>query len=75
MQGLDATIAAAQDDADPAAGLRGVVVLRRLSDQLEASQVAAARRAGWSWQQIGDVLGVSRQAVHKKHGRRRDGRR
>ncbi len=53
---------------DPAVGLRAVVALRRLADEVEASQVDAARRLGWSWEQIGDALGVSRQAVHKKHG-------
>jgi hypothetical protein len=53
---------------DPAVGLRAVVALRRLADQVEATHVAAARRGGWSWEQIGDALGVSRQAVHKKHG-------
>jgi hypothetical protein len=53
---------------DPAIGLRAVVALRRLADQVEATQVAAARHDGWSWEQIGDALGVSRQAVHKKHG-------
>jgi ATP-dependent Clp protease ATP-binding subunit ClpA len=52
---------------DPGEGLRGVVALRRLADHLERRHVAAARRAGWSWQEIGDALGVSRQAVHKKH--------
>jgi hypothetical protein len=54
---------------DPAVGLRAVVALRRLAEQVETQQVAAARRAGWSWDQIGDALGVSRQAAHKKHGR------
>lgn len=54
---------------DPAVGLRAVVALRRLAEQVEADQVTAARRAGWSWDQIGDALGVSRQAAHKKHGR------
>lgn len=57
------------DGSDPVLALRAVVALRRLADRLEAQQVAAARRAGWSWQQIGDALGVSRQAVHKKYGR------
>jgi hypothetical protein len=28
-------------------------------------QVRNARAQGWSWQDIADVLGVSRQAVHK----------
>jgi hypothetical protein len=53
---------------EPAEGLRAVVALRRLTDRLEAQHVAAARELGWSWQQIGDALGVSRQAVHKKYG-------
>ncbi|MGO8891369.1 MAG: sigma factor-like helix-turn-helix DNA-binding protein, partial [Streptosporangiaceae bacterium] len=29
-----------------------------------------ARAHGWSWQEIAEILGVSRQAVHKKHARR-----
>jgi hypothetical protein len=52
---------------DPAVGLRSVVVLRRLADEIEIAQVDNARRAGWSWQEIGDALGISRQAAHKKH--------
>ena len=54
---------------DPATGLRAVVALRKLADQLEARNVGAARRLGWSWGQIGDALGISRQAAHKKHRR------
>lgn len=63
--------AVAAADSDPATGLRGVAALRRLTDELEAEQVAAARAAGWTWRDIGEALGVSRQAVHKKHGRGR----
>jgi len=61
---------------DPAAGLRGVAALRRLADQLEALQVRNAREQGWSWDAIGALLGVSRQAVHKRYagGRRPRGR-
>jgi hypothetical protein len=59
----------AADTDDPAVGLRAVVALRRLADQLEQRHVASARRLGWSWEEIGDALGVSRQAAHKKHGR------
>jgi hypothetical protein len=54
---------------DPAVGLRAVVALRRLADRLEAAQVRSARKSGWTWQQIGDALGITRQAVHKKYGR------
>lgn len=56
---------------DPAVGLAAVVSLRRLLESLEELQVANARKRGWSWQQIAQALGVSRQAVHKKHGGRR----
>ncbi|GAA4976386.1 RNA polymerase subunit sigma-70 [Kineococcus glutinatus] len=52
---------------DPAVGLRGVAALRRLTEQLEELQVHAARRLGWSWADIAAALGVSKQAVHKKH--------
>ena len=53
---------------DPAVGLRAVAALRNLTERLEVLQVASAREQGWSWQEIADCIGVSRQAVHKKHG-------
>ena len=56
---------------DPRSGLRAVSALRKLLEQLEALQVQSARTEGWSWQDIADHLGVSRQAVHKKYARRR----
>ena len=60
---------------DPAVGLAAVASLRTLLESLEALQVDNARTRGWSWQQIAEALGVSKQAVHKKHGgRRRIGR-
>jgi IS30 family transposase len=30
----------------------------------------SARRARWSWQQIAERLGVTKQTVHRKHGKR-----
>ena len=66
-------LAAAADSPDPRTGLRAVAALRRLLAQLEALQVDNARQNGWSWQEIAEILGVSRQAVHKKHARRSDG--
>jgi hypothetical protein len=55
---------------DPADGLAAVVALRRLAERLEAAQVERALRDGWSWSEVGEALGVTRQAVHKKHARR-----
>lgn len=61
---------------DPRVGLRSVAALRRLLERLEALQVRNARAQGWSWQEIAEELGVSKQAVHRKHaGRRVLGRR
>jgi hypothetical protein len=55
---------------DPAVGLRAVGALHRLAEQVEAINVKLARERGWSWEQIGDALGVSRQSAHTKYGRR-----
>ena len=55
---------------NPREGLEAVVALRRLLEALEAAQVENAVVAGWTWAQIAEVLGVSKQAVHKKHARR-----
>lgn len=52
---------------DPRVGLKAASALRRLAETLEAAQVANARRMGWSWQDIADVLGVTKQAVHQKY--------
>ena len=54
---------------EPAHGFRAVGALRRLAEQLEMQQVARARAQGWTWEQIGDALGVSRQSVHAKYGK------
>ena len=55
---------------DPREGLEAVVALRRTLEALEAAQVENAFITGWSWARIAEVLGVSKQAVHKKHARR-----
>ena len=54
---------------DPAVGLRASLALHRLAERVEANQVASAREKGWSWQQIGDALGVTRQSVHTKYNK------
>ena len=54
----------------PADGLAAASALRAIADQLEDAEVESAMRAGWSWSQVAEALGVTRQAVHKKHLRR-----
>ena len=64
------TLIAGGSSKDPAVGLRAVAALRRLVDQLEDLQVRNAREQGWSWSDIAGAIGVSKQAVHKKHAKR-----
>ncbi len=56
--------------ADPTDGLAAAVALRRLADRVEDAEVERALRDGWSWSQVAEALGVTRQAVHKKHAKR-----
>ncbi|RKH45997.1 helix-turn-helix domain-containing protein [Corallococcus sicarius] len=51
---------------DPEAALAAVVALRRRATQLELAAVIEAVRQGWTWAQIGEALGISAQAAHKK---------
>jgi hypothetical protein len=55
---------------DPDVGLRAVAALRGLIEVLEVLHVDSARANGWSWQDIASRLGVTKQAVHQKHGPR-----
>jgi len=55
---------------DPDVGLRAVAALRALAERLEILQVQTARELGWSWQDIAERLGVTKQTVHRKYGRR-----
>ncbi|HEV8220934.1 MAG TPA: hypothetical protein VGQ05_11750 [Streptosporangiaceae bacterium] len=59
-----------QETGDPGDGLAAVVALRRLADRLEDAAVEQAIGAGWSWSEVAEALGVTRQAVHKKHSHR-----
>jgi hypothetical protein len=59
---------------DPEVGLTAVVALRQLVEVLEELQVDNARAHGWSWRDVARRLGVTKQAVHYKHGLRWRGR-
>jgi hypothetical protein len=63
-------IARSAASTDPDIGLRAVASLRALTERLEIVQVENARKLGWSWQDIAGRLGVTKQTVHRKHGKR-----
>ena len=63
-------IAQSAASTDPDVGLRAVASLRALTERLEIVQVENARKLGWSWQDIAGRLGVTKQTVHRKHGKR-----
>ena len=69
---MEPTLEIAQSAAstDPDVGLRAVASLRALTERLEIVQVENARKLGWSWQDIAGRLGVTKQTVHRKHGKR-----
>ncbi|GAA1409922.1 hypothetical protein GCM10009600_29340 [Oerskovia paurometabola] len=58
----------AADDDDPLRALAALRELRSEADRREALVVRRARSRGVSWAAIATILGVSRQAVHKKYG-------
>ncbi|WP_412148355.1 hypothetical protein [Curtobacterium flaccumfaciens] len=62
-------LAAGASGDDPFSALANVRELRRELDRTEELAARRARTAGASWQEIATLLGVSRQAVHKKYGR------
>jgi DNA invertase Pin-like site-specific DNA recombinase len=64
------TLAAEAGSDDPYTALKAIAKLHKELDRAEAVAVRRARNANASWQLIALALGVSRQAVHKKYGRK-----
>jgi transposase len=50
----------------PEEALAAVVALRHMAEQLERKAVKEAIAQGWSWSQVAEALGVSKQAAHKR---------
>lgn len=50
----------------PEVGMVTVARLKDLLDEERLVQVGEARRAGWSWAEVGAALGMSAQGAHKR---------
>lgn len=50
----------------PAEALAAVVALRLMADSLERRAVAHALSDGWTWADVAEALGVTKQAAHKR---------
>lgn len=68
---VDALLAAPvlSGEDEPLAALRAAAAVQSRAGDLVAAAVQRARTAGSTWQQIGDVLGTSRQAAFQRFGR------
>jgi hypothetical protein len=58
-----------RDENDPLALVRAAHDVQDRAEALMAAAVQQAREAGRTWQEIGEVLGVSRQAVFQRYGK------
>ena len=54
---------------DPLASVRAAREIRDQGEALVAAAVQQAREAGRTWQEIGEVLGVTRQAAFQRYGK------
>jgi len=64
------TALGAAEGGEPIAELRAIREAQRRLARLAAEQVRRARAQGYSWLAIGDALEISKQAAHKRFGRR-----
>jgi hypothetical protein len=67
-QQIDALVDGDQREADPLHALASARELLREIDLGVSSAVRMAHRDGWTWADIGQCLGISRQAVQQRFG-------
>jgi hypothetical protein len=70
LEDRDAVTTATAESGDPYEVLRRIAQQRSELDRAEAVAVRRLRNGGASWAFIAVSLGVSRQAVHQRYGKR-----
>ena len=58
------------DEAGPVARLAAIAEAKAALARAESAAIRHARMNGLSWAEIGVVLGVSKQALHKRFGKK-----
>ena len=66
-------LAALRDAGSPLAGLTAAITLDDAVEETIQTFVSDARHAGHTWQEIGELLAISRQAAQQRFGRAPDG--
>lgn len=66
---VETTFDLGDDDSVPVARLAAIARARAALAREESAAVRHARMHGMSWAEIGRVLGVSKQALHKRFGK------
>ncbi|MBE0009618.1 AsnC family protein [Arthrobacter sp. AET 35A] len=70
VERMKTLVGSLDDDGGPVNRLQAVNELRKELGRAETTAVRQARQAGLSWEAIAQALGVTRQAVHKRYGKR-----
>ncbi|MBY0687087.1 AsnC family protein [Microbacterium marinilacus] len=66
----DSVTAVGSDPDEPIPHLFRIAEQRRALSREEETQVRRARVQGYSWEAIATALGITKQAAHKKFGRK-----
>jgi hypothetical protein len=69
---VEIVLAALRDAGSPLAGLTAAITLDDALDEAIHTFVSDARQAGHTWQEIGELLAISRQAAQQRFGRAPD---
>lgn len=69
---IETVLATLRDAGSPLAGLAAAITLDDAVEQTIQTFVSDARAAGHTWQEIGELLAISRQAAQQRFGRAPD---